>query len=54
MKYKGTYWMMFAPMMKKSISNRFDVELANQAIRQAKVNIRGCLLVLTALARAIP
>ncbi|MBR1710352.1 MAG: L-2-amino-thiazoline-4-carboxylic acid hydrolase [Clostridia bacterium] len=36
MKYKGIYWTLFAPMMKKSITRRFDKDLAEKAIRQGK------------------
>lgn len=43
MKYRGIYWTMFAPMMKKSISNRFDAELADQAIRQGKSEYKRLL-----------
>jgi len=36
MKYIGAYWSLFAPMMKKSITNRFNKELADKTIRDGK------------------
>ena len=36
MKYAGIYWSLFAPMMKKSIRNRFGAPLAAQSIREGK------------------
>ncbi len=36
MKYKGIYWTLFAPMMKKSIAKRFDKKLADKAVKQGK------------------
>lgn len=43
MKYKGIYWSFFAPMIKKSIANRFHQELAEEAIRRGKEEYRGLL-----------
>lgn len=43
MKYKGIYWMLFAPLMKKSISNRFGKELAEQSIRHGKEEYKKLL-----------
>lgn len=36
MKYKGYYWTLFAPMIKKNISVRFGKELAEKAVRDGK------------------
>ena len=41
MKYTGVYWTLFAPLIKKSIAGRFDVKLAEQAIRNGKREYRG-------------
>ena len=43
MKYKGIYWTLFAPMMKKSIAKRFDKELADKAIKQGKTEYKRLL-----------
>lgn len=43
MKYIGLYWTLFAPMMKKSITNRFSRELAETAIRNGKAEYRNLL-----------
>ena len=43
MKYRGSYWALFAPMIKKSIANRFDKALAEQAIRQGKEEYKRLL-----------
>lgn len=43
MKYKGIYWALFAPMMKKSIARCFGKDLADQAIRKGKAEYRGLL-----------
>lgn len=43
MKYRRIYWMLFAPMIKKSIKNRFDKELAEQSIRLGKDKYRRLL-----------
>lgn len=43
MKYKGIYWTFFAPMIKQSITERFDSELAEQAIKQGKKEYRKLL-----------
>ena len=40
MKYKGYYWTLFAPMIKKSISVRFGKELAEKAVRNGKDEYR--------------
>ena len=36
MKYDGIYWSLFAPMIKKSIRQRFSVSLEEQSIREGK------------------
>ena len=36
MKYRGIYWRLFAPLMKRSIQNRFGKDLAESAIRRGK------------------
>ena len=43
MKYVGIYWMLFAPMMKKSITRRFGKELAEKSIRNGKAEYRRLL-----------
>ena len=43
MKYVGIYWTLFAPMMKKSITKRFDRELAEKAIRCGKTEYKKLL-----------
>ena len=43
MKYKGIYWALFAPMIKKSIANRLGRELAEQAIKNGKTEYRRLL-----------
>ena len=43
MRYKGVYWSLFAPMIKKSIAKRFGSGLAEQAIRRGKAEYRGLL-----------
>ena len=43
MEYKGIYWALFAPLMKKSIQKRFGKELAEQAIGQGKAEYRKLL-----------
>ena len=43
MKYKGVYWTLFAPMIKKSITQRFGKDMAERAIRQGKAEYRGLL-----------
>ena len=43
MKYIGIYWTLFAPLMKKSISERFNKELAQKAIRNGKKEYRRLL-----------
>ena len=44
MKYVGIYWNLFAPMIKKSVRNRFGNELAEKAIKNGKAEYRGLLL----------
>ena len=43
MKYVGIYWTLFAPMMKKSIRERFGKELADKSIRKGKAEYRRLL-----------
>ena len=43
MKYKGYYWTLLAPLIKKSIAARYSKELAQQSIRQGKLEYRGLL-----------
>ena len=43
MKYIGFYWTLFAPMIKKSIANRFGKELAEEALRNGKTEYRRLL-----------
>ena len=43
MKYRGIYWTLFAPMIKKSIAKRFDRKLADRSIRQGKEEYRRLL-----------
>ena len=43
MKYVGIYWTLFAPMMKKSITQRFGKELASASISQGKAEYRRLL-----------
>ena len=43
MKYVGSYWALFAPMIKKSIAKRFGRELAEQSIRNGKREYRSLL-----------
>lgn len=43
MKYRGIYWALFAPLMKKSIAKRFDKSLAEKAIAQGKREYRKLL-----------
>ena len=43
MRYKGIYWTFFSPMIKRSITNRFDKELAAQSIRNGKAGYRRLL-----------
>ena len=43
MRYKEIYWTLFAPMIKKSIANRFSKELAKESIRNGKAEYRGLL-----------
>ena len=43
MKYVGIYWTLFAPLMKKSIRERFGKELAEKSIRNGKAEYRRLL-----------
>lgn len=43
MKYKGYYWTLFAPMMKKSIAKRYSKELAEVAIKKGKSEYKRLL-----------
>ena len=43
MKYVGIYWTLFAPMIKKSITRRFNSELAERSIRQGKKEYKRLL-----------
>lgn len=43
MKYKGIYWTLFAPLMKKSIAKRFGKELAEKSIKDGKAEYRKLL-----------
>ena len=43
MKYVGVYWTLFAPLMKKSLTERFGKELAEKSIRNGKKEYRKLL-----------
>ena len=43
MKYIGTYWLLFAPLIKKSIKKRFGAELAQRSIKNGKNEYRRLL-----------
>ena len=43
MKYVGIYWSLFAPMIKKSIRERFDFSLAERTIREGKKEYKRLL-----------
>ena len=43
MRYKGYYWALFAPLMKRSIRRRYGGELAERAIREGKAAYRKLL-----------
>ena len=43
MKYVGIYWLLFAPMIKKSIRQRFSASLAEQSIREGKKEYKRLL-----------
>ena len=43
MKYVGIYWSLFAPMIKKSIRERFDIALAERSIREGKKEYKRLL-----------
>ena len=43
MPYKGYYWTILSPLIRRSIAQRFGKELAAQAIKKGKVEYRGLL-----------
>ena len=43
MRYVGIYWSLFAPMIKKSIRERFDIALAERSIREGKKEYKRLL-----------
>ena len=43
MKYRGIYWTLFAPMIRKSITNRFGKQLAGEAVSNGKSEYRRLL-----------
>ena len=43
MKYRGFYWALFAPLIKKSINERFNESLAEQSIQKGKKEYRRLL-----------
>ena len=43
MRYRGIYWTLFAPMIRRSIARRYGAELAERSIRQDKVEYKGLL-----------
>ena len=43
MKYKGIYWTLFAPMIKKSITKRFGGSLAEKAVKDGKPEYKQLL-----------
>ena len=43
MRYRGIYWTLFAPMIRRSIARRYGAKLAERSIRQGKVEYRGLL-----------
>lgn len=43
MKYRRIYWTLFAPFIKKSITNRFGKELADKSIKNGKQQYRRLL-----------
>ena len=43
MQYKGIYWTIFAPLIRKSISARYGSETAERSIRQGKEEYRRLL-----------
>lgn len=43
MKYKGIYWTLFTPIIKKSITKRFGSEMAEQSVRRGKGEYRRLL-----------
>ena len=43
MKYVGIYWTLFAPMIKRSITDRFGKEMAEKAIKSGKSEYRRLL-----------
>lgn len=43
MKYKGIYWTVFSPLIKKSIAGRYSNALAEKAIQKGKKEYKGLL-----------
>ncbi|MBQ9228175.1 MAG: L-2-amino-thiazoline-4-carboxylic acid hydrolase [Eubacterium sp.] len=43
MQYKGIYWTVFSPLIKKSITARYSAALAEKAIKNGKAAYRGLL-----------
>lgn len=43
MKYRGIYWLAFAPMIKKSVSRRFGKVFAEMSIQNGKKEYKGLL-----------
>ena len=43
MKYKGIYWTVFSPLIKKSIADRYSNDLAEKAIQKGKKEYKGLL-----------
>ena len=43
MKYKGIYWTVFSPLIKKSIAGRYSNDLAEKAIQKGKKEYKGLL-----------
>lgn len=43
MEYKGIYWTVFSPLIKKSIANRYSNALAEKAIQNGKKEYKGLL-----------
>lgn len=43
MHYKGIYWDLFAPLIKKSIAARYSKELAKRSVKNGKAEYRGLL-----------
>ena len=43
MRYRGIYWTLFAPTIRRSIARRYGAKLAERSIRQGKVEYKGLL-----------